>query len=89
MDPKTRELFREELIRILAAIGSPGAKAAYLKVGLRAAGFEPADREIDDELDYLAGKGLVTAAEKLISPENRRWKITAAGRDFAAQNGLG
>jgi hypothetical protein len=89
MDNPTRELFRENLIAQLACAGAIGMKLAGLKLGARAGGHEISDKEMVDELDYLEGKGLVAPIDKLISPENRRWKITAAGRDFAAAHGLG
>ena len=88
MNAATRELFRLELIKQLAVIGPVGAKTALLKVQARAAGFEPTDAEIDAELAYLDDKGLVAIKDKAISPELKRWRITAEGRDYAAQEGL-
>ncbi len=88
MNAATRELFRQNLIQQLAAIGPVGMKVPALKVGARAGGFEPGDAQIDAELQYLADKGLVTAMDKAISPELKRWRITADGRDYAAQEGL-
>ena len=41
--------------------------------------------EIEAELQYLADKDYATEAVKEVSPENRAWRITAAGRDFYAQ----
>jgi hypothetical protein len=49
-------------------------------------GLAPA--AVESEMDYLADKGLVSVPEKLISPENRAWRITAAGRDHLATRGL-
>jgi DNA-binding PadR family transcriptional regulator len=40
------------------------------------------------EVDYLADKGLVAAEAKVISPEVKRYRTTAAGRDFLAEAGL-
>lgn len=88
MTPATRELFRENLVAQLAQAGAIGMTPPQLLVGVRAGGHIAGERELADELDYLAGKGLVALVDKIVSPENRRWKITAAGRDFAAAHGL-
>ncbi|MFA6962432.1 MAG: hypothetical protein WC205_16880 [Opitutaceae bacterium] len=88
MNATARELFRQNLIAQLAAAGAVGLKPAMLKVGAKVGGFEPADKELDDALDYLADKKLVMVIDKTISPENKRWKITSAGYDYAAQEGL-
>ena len=88
MNAATRELFRQNLIAQLAAAGSAGVKPASLKIGARADGFEPTDKQLDDEIDYLVGKKFVEPMGKAISPELKRWKISAAGRDFAAEEGL-
>lgn len=88
MSPEELELFRQNLIAQLATAGALGRKPAALKVGLRAGGFEPSDKQLDDNLDYLIGKGLVADVEKQISPAARRYKITAAGVDYAETNRL-
>ena len=41
--------------------------------------------DISNELAYLEDKELAKPIAKLLSPELRAWKITAAGRDFFAQ----
>ena len=88
MNAATRELFRQNLIAQLSAAAGVGLKSAMLKVGARAGGFEPTDEQIDAELLYLADKTFVAPVDKAISPEMKRWRITAAGRDYAAQEGL-
>ncbi len=90
MNADTRELFRQNLIAQLATNGVAGVglKPVMLKVGARVGGFEPSDEELDAELLYLSDKGFVVAVAKAISPEMKRWRITADGRDYAAQEGL-
>lgn len=88
MNAAARELFRQNLIAQLAAAGAIGLKPAMLKIGAKVGGFEPDDKALDDALDYLSGKGLVAPIDKTISPENKRWKITSTGYDYAAQEGL-
>jgi hypothetical protein len=89
MTPEYREQFRHALIRILAAAGAVGMKRASLKISLDTTGFDSASgADLDNELDYLAGKSFAGQMDKTISPEVARWKITAAGRDYAAREGL-
>lgn len=89
MTPEIRQLFRQALIKGLAAAGAFGLALSHLRLALRAEGFtEITDKDILDGLDYLIGKGLVASIVKPISPELGRWKITSAGFDYAAQEGL-
>ncbi len=88
MNPATRELFRHNLLKQLDAVAPHSMPLAQLKVGAQIGGFTPTDAELDAELQYLADKGLVATAEKILSPENKRWRITADGRDHVAANPL-
>jgi len=89
MTPELREQLRLALIGILASAGAIGMARPSLKPAIAVAGFRdlPA-ADLDNELDYLAGKGLAERMSKTLSPEIVRWKITAAGRDYAAEEGL-
>lgn len=90
MTPEFREQYRQALIRILAAAGAVGMKRASIKISIDIAGFDStSDADLANELDYLAGKSLAERMDKTISPEVARWKITATGRDYAAEHGLG
>jgi len=90
MTPAARELFRQNLLQQLAAISPGTLPVPALKVGLAIGGFErPTDEAIQAELQYLIDKGLVARPPALISPENGRWRITAAGADYLAERGLG
>jgi hypothetical protein len=95
MTPEEREELRLALIRWLATkplrYGSP---ARYLAMCAKSEVWPDVTiDEINAQLEYLAGptnpigKPLVEEVAKL-SPENRSWKITSAGSDFAAQRGL-
>jgi hypothetical protein len=88
MNAATRELFRQNLVAQLAAAGAVGLKPAMLKIGAKVGGFEPTDQQLDDELVYLQDKGFVAPVDRAISPEMKRWRITADGRDYAAKEGL-
>lgn len=88
MSPKTREEIR---LLILTTINAARGYAVPLE-GIRM-GLPPQHRRMDDddlraEVQYLIDKEFVALEGKLISPENREWKITAEGRDFLATEGL-
>lgn len=88
MNPALRELLRNGLLLQLAAYPPRGLTFGTIAIGVRIAGFRVTDEEIAAEITYLQDKGLATALDKTISPENRRIRITAAGRDHLATEGL-
>lgn len=88
MNSTTREQLRLSLLRLLdAAAGNRfGMQVGLLRQMAIAEGFgEVTEREVAAELEYLKDKGLADWQSKPISPENRVWRITAAGRDHFAQ----
>ena len=86
MNPTEREQARLSLLRYLAANrGRFGMVVAMLRQYLAAEGSLLSPAEIEAELVYLADKEMVAETTKSISPENRAWRITAAGRDYLAQ----
>jgi hypothetical protein len=89
MTPAQRELYRAALLRVLDANETQwGLSAEVLAVHVAAYGFKGRGVEIAaTELRYLQDKGFVDLPGKAISPENQTWRITAAGRDWLAQNG--
>ena len=42
-------------------------------------------RDVERELQYLVDKGLFVECIKIISPENRHFRIHAGGRDYLAE----
>jgi len=83
-----RELLRLTLLRELSANPTRfGLASRYIltiaraSIGLR----DLTVADVEAELSYLQDKGLAEPVEKLVSPENRAWRITAAGRDFLAE----
>lgn len=88
MDPAAREQLRINLLRQLDAAGSLGFTDAALHSGARLQGYDVSLKEVGGEVDYLAdpSKGLVRRVNKAISPEMRRHKITADGRDWLAEH---
>jgi len=87
MLPDLREQLRLSLLRHLDANQTRfGQQEIYLLQLVRAEGMPMITREdISNELAYLEDKELAKPIAKLLSPELRAWKITAAGRDFFAQ----
>lgn len=86
MNPTDLEHIRLSLLRHLDANPTRwGLTVPLLSQMLRAEGQEAPERTLQAELDYLVEKGLVTEVGKPISPENRAWRLSAAGRDFLAQ----
>ena len=81
-----REQLRLSLLRFLDATPQHSTSLVLLYQFVRAEGRAWLTVEATGaELLYLADKGLVRKAEKVLSPENTEWVITAAGRDLYAQ----
>lgn len=87
MNSEEREQLRLSLLRFLDA----NATVRFLGTGLLLQMAKAEGRgdlkaaEVEAELRYLLDKGFVEMAAKQISPENKTWRITAAGRDAFAQ----
>lgn len=89
MTPTTLEQLRIRLLMTLNAVAGAELPVSTLVLGSKLSGFsEATEQSVAAELRYLEDKGYVAAAEKTLSPENREWRVTAAGRDFLAQRGL-
>lgn len=88
LTPEMREQLRMTLLRELRANPTHFGLAARLILTLaRASAGLPnlTVADVEAELSYLQDKGLAEPVEKLVSPELRAWRITAAGRDFLAE----
>ncbi len=88
MNPKQRENLRLLILSTINMARGYGVPMDGIRMGL-----PPQMRQLDDddlraEVQYLIDKGFVALEGKVISPENREWKITAEGRDFLATEGL-
>lgn len=91
MNAEERESVRISLLRFLAhrpwIFGLP---TAVLWAHVRLEGLPHVSREqVEAELLYLADKGMVVRVDKRISPESAAWRITAEGRDWLAERGIG
>lgn len=87
MEKTQRELFRTELVRIARNASPQSATLRIFAMNLRGL-FSVSVTEIEAEVQYLVGKGLLCDASKSISPENKAWHVSAAGRDWLAEQGL-
>ena len=86
MSPQDREQCRLSLLRFLCMVPGRALGEAVLRQMLGAEqGRLPQQDEVRAELTYLEDKGLVEQPHKLISPEVRMYRATAAGRDQFAQ----
>ena len=80
-----REQIRLSILRYCDSADQYGLAATLLHQFLRSEGFRSLTAErLELELAYLADKFFLAPVLKPISPENRAWRITAAGRDFLA-----
>lgn len=88
MNSAERELLRLNLLQQLRQAGQL-VRVSTLVLGARCGGFEAITEEVvRGELVYLLDKGLVASPQKLLSPENKLWRITATGTDYLAEAGL-
>jgi hypothetical protein len=90
MTAEDREQLRLSLLRFCAENRTRfGSSSGLLHQRARNEGrSELTKDEVEAELDYLAEKGLIANAVKMISPEMRAWKITPEGRDYLAVMGV-
>lgn len=88
LTPEIRQILRLRLLQQLEAASSFGLTWAQLAIGCQAGGLEADAATCERESVYLIDKGLVALVADTISPEVRRARITAAGRDYVAERGL-
>lgn len=89
LTPELQEDLRIAVLRAIQASGRIGCAEGHLATAARAAGFVPEHcNSAVDQTYYLLDKGLIALVDKQISPEVRRWRITAAGTDFLASQGF-
>ena len=82
---------REQVRLSLLRYGLGGFTASLARQYLISEGFGPITLElVNAEIQYLADpdKNFLRSESKAISPEIKKWKITAAGRDYLAEQGI-
>ena len=87
MDTNLREQLRINLLHQAEAASAYGlTDSAYLR-GARTQGYRVELEDVKREVDYLADKKFLAVVPKALSPELRKHRITAEGRDFLATEG--
>lgn len=87
--PETREQVRISTLRYAAGAAARGMNASLLVQFLRTEFRKDfKTEELEAEFEYLRQKGLLEPVGKSISPEVMVWRITAAGRDWLAEQRL-
>lgn len=90
MNSEQRDILRQSILQILEANQTRfGLWLPALKTWLGPKGF-PAISEADlqAELKAMLKEGLVETIRQGVSPQNRTWGITSAGRDHLAAQGI-
>ncbi|ODU24542.1 MAG: hypothetical protein ABS95_01755 [Verrucomicrobia bacterium SCN 57-15] len=90
MTPQQRELLQLAILQVLDADPSRfGLGLDAVTLHASAFGFPKVTRDqVEVELDYLLDKELVENPGKILEPANRKWKRTAAGRDYLSERGF-
>ena len=83
-----RELLRTEILRTAALCAPQAATLHVLHTYIHPVSPKVTEETLAVEVPYLVDKGFLRAAAKAISPENQAWHVTAAGRDWLAEQGL-
>jgi hypothetical protein len=87
VNAQTREQLRLSLLRFLDENPTRfGLGLPLLAQRARAEGFPVDTENLDAELLYLEDAKFVVQPAKVLSPENRTFRITKEGRDFRAQS---
>jgi hypothetical protein len=89
MNQATIEQLRIRIVLLVEATRSIGMGFDGLCITLRQAGYKfQNDDELRSEVDYLVEKGLIRLhkEDRRIGPPAERYKITADGRDWLAEN---
>lgn len=87
MKHETEEILRLSLLMQLDASRVATGLQTLCMITKTQGGFKGlADADIERELEYLASKGFVAKEKPGIAPGAVRWRITAAGTDYIAEN---
>lgn len=86
-EAKQRQLFREILLIQLHETRLPTA-GRTLQLGAKVSGHNVTEQQVDDELRYLEGKGLVTVHRNRLSRGQKTYELTSDGVDYLEEEGL-
>lgn len=84
MTPEQKELFRMAILRVLDANNTRfGLTVPAVSHMMAMFGFpNPKADEVADEIEYLSRRELIQEVLKIVSKENRAWRITTAGSGY-------
>jgi hypothetical protein len=83
------ELFAGAVLKVLDANNTQfGLGMPAIRLLVRQFAFNPTEAETINAMEYLAGKGLVEQAPKVLVRINRAWKITDGGRQYLDDHNL-
>jgi hypothetical protein len=89
MDQTQRALMRNTLLIQLHDAAPSAVPVGTLWQGAKLAGFdEVSQRDVERELGFAVDKGEAEAVPHAQSAGLKRWRLTAAGRDFLESEGL-
>jgi hypothetical protein len=88
MNAETLKLFRINLLRQARGAKEFGLSVNEFVVGAKTEGHSVDADTVSEELRYLEGKKHVEIVPAEISPEVKSFRITPAGRDWLATQGL-
>jgi len=89
MQPATIELFRNAILRQLAAASPATLTAETLSLGLKAFGFTTfTPAELSTELLYLTQRAFIEESFKTLSPATARYRLSPDGRDYLDKENL-
>lgn len=89
MNATQTEILRHALLTGAEAGKPYGMTVELFAMAARSMGLRSVTAaEIEAEIAYLVDKGFLHLEPKALSPENRRWRISATGRDYLATEGL-
>ena len=86
--PEETQRLRINLLRQCKAASLLGQTLSALSVGARLEAFDANEKRIDEECDHLADLGLLRLVEAKFSRDVKRYKLTAEGREWLAQQGF-
>lgn len=85
---QTTLLLRHALLLQLAASTPVALPESTLAEGLRIAGYNTLENELRGHLIYLEEKGCINQLPSELSAGLRRYRISAAGRDYLEREAL-
>ena len=88
MNASQLELLRERLVQTARSGTKRGTDLAIFALAAKRGAFDLSDDEVEVQLRYLTGKGLLSDAGGEVSVANIRWHITPAGHEYLERAGL-